>query len=568
MKAKKIIAIGLVAAMTLGMSTSVFATSSNPYDDYPQFNEWGTPYGPTDNVFHAKGQGWLESGKGVNESVTNVIVPVMPNVNIRYAQPGLFDFGFDPQRLVDRTDAKKYAGKENFTDEALESGVYFINEPKVLDDDHKNENTYDNKSVKLKGTNIGTKDVDFTVTATLAGGKNFKYLTADPSVKVAKTAAQVYEDLYNDTTNNIGVTWEAFVTTHGWDGESVVETDSSDADPFYSTPSMFDLAKDLADTDLHYELDNVGFESDQMEIINSAFASSFVKGSNSISLLALIKTVALEATDSTAFMNEMSEYVEADPSGDSTSEDSSDVGMYLELNVNTGDEDTADAAYEDGAVETVFDSANVEKIKTSGDKKIDVAAVYTETVPGTPGNYAMDYVNGEYKMTVRPTADKKFKTVAFWFRGVATNNEMQVLPEGLEVPSLDFTWTFSQIKEKVDPKVVAVGEKTYGEDEAFDGVFDASLYNANPDGVIVSFDMGDYSRITKVELKREDGRFKEYNEGNRPIFFNIDANNLKIRKSIFSDTVNEVTEKQWKVWFVDDLGKETSMLFKFVPSLD
>lgn len=565
MKAKKIIAIGLVAAMTLGMSTSVFATT---YDDYPQFNEWGTAYGPTDNVFHAKGQGWLESGKGVNESVTNVIVPVMPNVNIRYAQPGLFDFGFDPQRLVERTGAKKYAGKENFTDKALESGVYFINEPKVLTEGHEKENTYDNKSVKLKGTNIGTKDVDFTVTATLAGGENFKYLTADPSAVVAKTAYQVYEDLYNDTTNNIGVTWEAFVTTHGWDGESVVETDSSDADPFYSNPTMFELAKDLADTDLHYELDNVGFESDQMEIINSAFASSFVKGSNSISLLALIKTVASEATDSTAFMNEMSEYVEADPSGDSTSEDSSDVGMYLELNVNTGDEDTADAAYEDGAVETVFDSANVEKIKTSGDKKIDVAAVYTETVPGTPGNYAMDYVNGEYKMTVRPTADKKFKTVAFWFRGVATNNEMQVLPEGLEVPSLDFTWTFSQIKEKVDPKVVAVGEKTYGEDEAFDGVFDASLYNANPDGVIVSFDMGDYSRITKVELKREDGRFKEYNEGNRPIFFNIDANNLKIRKSIFSDTVNEVTEKQWKVWFVDDLGKETSMLFKFVPSLD
>ena len=51
MKAKKIIAIGLVAAMTLGMSTSVFA-SANPYatvnpKDAPQFSGWDDDYSAT-----------------------------------------------------------------------------------------------------------------------------------------------------------------------------------------------------------------------------------------------------------------------------------------------------------------------------------------------------------------------------------------------------------------------------------------------------------------------------------------------------------------------------------------
>ena len=102
-------------------------------------------YGPYDNAFNAKGQGWLEGGAGVNESVTNVIVPTTPAVNLRYGQPGLFDFGFDPQRLVKKTDAKKYT-QENFTHDAIKNGVYFINGPLLFDE----KNSYDNKSVKLK----------------------------------------------------------------------------------------------------------------------------------------------------------------------------------------------------------------------------------------------------------------------------------------------------------------------------------------------------------------------------------------------------------------------------------
>ena len=62
-------------------------------------------------------------------------------------------------------------------------------------------------------TNIGTKDVDFTVTATLAGSKNFKYLTADPSPVepvVAKSADQVYEKYGPSMFNNREIKFENY----------------------------------------------------------------------------------------------------------------------------------------------------------------------------------------------------------------------------------------------------------------------------------------------------------------------------------------------------------------------
>ena len=130
MKAKKIIAIGLVATMTLGMSTSVLATTGfDNYDNEPGFENWDSEFGPYDNAYNAKGQGWLEGGTGINESYANVIVPTTPAVDLKRGEPGLFDFGFDPQRLVKRTDAAKYAGKNAFTEDALNKGVYFVNPP-------------------------------------------------------------------------------------------------------------------------------------------------------------------------------------------------------------------------------------------------------------------------------------------------------------------------------------------------------------------------------------------------------------------------------------------------------
>lgn len=180
-------------------STSTCVTVTIAYVDYsdcPQFENWGKPLGPYDNAFQGKGQGWLEGEASLNESAVNVVVPTRPNITLEYGDPDIFDFGIDPQRLVDRTDAAKYAGKNSFTDAALRNGVYFMhgkNDPTLsMNAASVSMNTFHNESVKYKATNIGTENLELTVTATLKGAENFEYLEEPPVVTADDAISEVY----------------------------------------------------------------------------------------------------------------------------------------------------------------------------------------------------------------------------------------------------------------------------------------------------------------------------------------------------------------------------------------
>lgn len=451
MKAKKIIAIGLVATMTLGMSTSVFATTVYPdYSGEPEFENWDKEFHPDDNAYHVKGQGWLESGTGINESAVNVLVPTTPNVNIKRGEPGLFDFGFDPQRLVKRTDAEKYKDKEYFTKDAAEAGIYFINNTRdySLDQIYKPSgdninyslNTFDNKSVKYEAINIGTEDVALTVKATLAGGNSLEYLEEDPTmeIKAGNYFAGIYEVL--------GPTWGNYVTTHP-------DTEN----PYRSSGvvNMYQFAYDLVhseDQGFLYSFADVFNNDDQKNILNQAIISKLVpvNGGEEVSTVSVLSEAVRATANADALYAYLNGYVLV---GGVEPEPSENVGIYMGLNVATGVENGEYAARKEVPFKTANDGSQNNDTEP---KTIDAAAEFTQVVKGNPDNYETIWDPGTktYRYAMKPSeGDNKrtepFETVAFWFRGVAT--EDATIPEDLAVPALDFTWSFS--KEIPGPEV-------------------------------------------------------------------------------------------------------------------
>ena len=86
-KTKKMMALALAASMVLGSSTVAFAADGDP-----------TP-GGTVNV---SGSGSVEGH--VNKEVLNVVLPTVPS-----GTPSAFAYTMDPERLIQGTDAAKYA---------------------------------------------------------------------------------------------------------------------------------------------------------------------------------------------------------------------------------------------------------------------------------------------------------------------------------------------------------------------------------------------------------------------------------------------------------------------------
>ena len=394
---------------------SATVTIRNPYDDYPQFEGWGKSYGPYDNAFNAKGQGWLEGGAGVNESVTNVIVPTTPAVNLRYGQPGLFDFGFDPQRLVKKTDAKKYT-QENFTYDAIKNGVYFINGPLLFDE----KNSYDNKSVKLKATNIGTEPVAFTVNASLAGATDFQYLEEDPVQTV--TAADYFINTYE---GSLGKKWVAYAESQSMDH------------------TMTDYAEALKSLNLPDYFQTIYTEQELTEV-DSVRNQLFEQGGEyPISLYWILRDACDAAGgDRNIFIEYLEKYVmhiAGEVPTDEPAYDTSRAGMFLGLDVAPGTTAFEDKDYEKVTElrETPFRAANAEG------KTINAAAGFTQVVKGNKNNYKLKWDEGK-KRYVYTIIDNPapFRTVAFWFRGIATENTS--VPADLTVPALEFTWSFSK----------------------------------------------------------------------------------------------------------------------------
>lgn len=125
-KTKRVMAVVLAATMVLGSSLTAFA-------DEPVTS------GGTNGAGTSEGH--------VNKHVISVTLPVIPDGSTPFA------YTMDPERLVNETNAAKYAEGSTFTDSAKTNGVYF----------QTGEKAYDDKSTVLKAKSESSADVKLTV---------------------------------------------------------------------------------------------------------------------------------------------------------------------------------------------------------------------------------------------------------------------------------------------------------------------------------------------------------------------------------------------------------------------
>ena len=125
-KTRRVMAVVLAATMVLGSSLTAFA-------DEPVTS------GGTNGAGTSEGH--------VNKHVISVTLPVIPDGSTPFA------YTMDPERLVNETNAAKYAEGSTFTDTAKTNGVYF----------QTGEKAYDDKSTVLKAKSESSADVKLTV---------------------------------------------------------------------------------------------------------------------------------------------------------------------------------------------------------------------------------------------------------------------------------------------------------------------------------------------------------------------------------------------------------------------
>lgn len=125
-KTKRVMAVVLAATMVFGSSLTTFAEEP--------VTSGGT-----------NGAGTLEGH--VNKHVISVTLPVIQAGSTPFA------YTMDPERLVNETNAAKYAAGSTFTDSAKTNGVYF----------QTGEKAYDDKSTVLKAKSESSADVKLTV---------------------------------------------------------------------------------------------------------------------------------------------------------------------------------------------------------------------------------------------------------------------------------------------------------------------------------------------------------------------------------------------------------------------
>ena len=166
MKSKKILAIVLATSMMLGSSITALA-------DEP-VTSGGT-----------NGKGTSEGH--VNKHVISVTLPVIPDGSTPFA------YTMDPERLVNETNAAKYAEGSTFTDTAKTNGVYF----------QTGEKAYDDKSTVLKAKSESSVDVKLTVDVEVeSAATDIELVDAAPALtgEDAVTDPQLYLALKVDDT--------------------------------------------------------------------------------------------------------------------------------------------------------------------------------------------------------------------------------------------------------------------------------------------------------------------------------------------------------------------------------
>lgn len=553
MKAKKIIAIGLVAAMTLGMSTSVMATALDYtyYGNAPVFDQFEKDYGPYDNVFHEEGQGWLESGKGLNEGTINVIVPTRPTFTRAYGDPDIFDFGVDPQRLVTETEGIRYKDsngkwKVYFPTAATDAGLYFINpastnpySPTGEEDQYlKGLNWYNNESVRYTATNIGTEDLEFYVEATLTGANDFKILEKAP--EASQSAYEKFDALwayaYSETANdNVGYIWKnsAIVQAYRTEDQRVKNQ----------------FLKDLVDPDVPY-----------LMLTTKTKAGVFVKDETKDQWTVIANALEEKYYDSKQNEKTGAEVLKAAAAADEFDAElknwktisTQDVGMYMTLNMGTLSENALNepAKKPENPVARPFASVG----STS-----NAAVMNHLTVKGNPENYKRmwDAQSQSYRYVMKPDRNKPFQQVAFWFAGQVTNNDE--VSADVEVPVLDLTWRISkETGEKVEPTVLtSINFEDVPATFAYEFNSDDEFYSE--EGIVLGFD----NPVQKVMYSADGETWKNYTKGGTT-YYTIDEDSLLVKTRVFTDVNNSQTDRIWKVFF-DNGEEEDSMMFVFSP---
>lgn len=158
-RTKKMMALALAASMVLGSSAVAFAADGD------------TTPGGTGSV---SGSGAVEGH--VNKEVLNVILPTVPT-----GQASAFAYTMDPERLIQGTDAAKYAEGTVFPAADADTGVYFLTDT----------NTYSNESNTYQVINKSSCDVDLTVKVK-ATQNTAKDITLASSNGVSTTAPELY----------------------------------------------------------------------------------------------------------------------------------------------------------------------------------------------------------------------------------------------------------------------------------------------------------------------------------------------------------------------------------------
>lgn len=125
-KTRRVMAVVLAATMVFGSSLTAFA-------------EEPVTSGGTNGAGTSEGH--------VNKHVISVTLPIIPDGSTPFA------YTMDPERLVNETNAAKYAEGSTFTDTAKTNGVYF----------QTGEKAYDDKSTVLKAKSESSADVKLTV---------------------------------------------------------------------------------------------------------------------------------------------------------------------------------------------------------------------------------------------------------------------------------------------------------------------------------------------------------------------------------------------------------------------
>lgn len=177
-KTKKMMALALAASMVLGSSTVAFAADGDPAS------------GGTGNV---SGSGSVEGH--VNKEVLNVVLPTVPS-----GTPSAFAYTMDPERLIQGTDAAKYAEGSVFPAADSDTRVYFLTDT----------NTYSNTSNIYQVVNKSSCAVDLTVKVK-ATQNTAKDITLASSNGVSTTAPELYLGLKVGSTEQAVSATEATV---------------------------------------------------------------------------------------------------------------------------------------------------------------------------------------------------------------------------------------------------------------------------------------------------------------------------------------------------------------------